>query len=72
MIYKLFVDGHLTDLYSTFINFEDESHHVNEKELVLKGKDAKKFLDSFSKPLSVKEKKKIDEAEALYKKHCVL
>jgi len=45
---------------------------MDEKDLVLKGKDAKKFLESFSKPLSVKEKRKIEEAEALYGKHCVL
>lgn len=45
---------------------------MTEKELVLEGKDAKEFLENLSRELTIEEKKELDEAEALYKKHCRL
>lgn len=46
--------------------------NTTEKELVLEGKDAQNFESILSKKLSAKEAKVIEEAEALYKKHCRL
>jgi len=42
------------------------------KELVLEGKDAQSFENAFTKKLSDAEIKEIENAEALYKKHCKL
>jgi hypothetical protein len=45
---------------------------MNRKELILEGKDAINFENAFTRKLSADEMKEIENAEALYKKHCML
>ncbi|MGH9923522.1 MAG: hypothetical protein ACRD38_12295 [Nitrososphaerales archaeon] len=45
---------------------------MTEKELVLEGEDAKRFVRSLSKELTKEEKREIEEAEKFYTKHCKL